>query len=444
MPKLLIIDDEPNIRNIISILLKKEGYEVETSLSGENAIEICDRQEFDVIIADINLPGITGIETMKVIKAKYPDIQFVFITAHATYTLAVESIKYGGYHFLTKPFDNNDLINIVNGAYQIKQLSDKVKSLESQVRIDEPFREIIGQNSRLKQTLKMAEKVSLSDANVLVTGESGTGKELLVRAIHKISNRRDKPFVPVNCSAISPSLFESEFFGHLKGTFTGAYQTRKGKFWEANGGTLFLDEIGDLPLEFQPKLLRALESGEIIPIGESKPTMVNVRVIAATNKNIPEMVEDKRFREDLYYRLNIFTLDLPPLSLRKDDIPLLSYYFLKKYSTARISEEAMHSLIDYPWYGNIRELRNEMQRAAILANDLILPEHLSLNTKVRKAEEINIFDGFSLETELSVIEKKYFVKAMNQANGNKAMAAKLLGISYRTFNYQWQKFQEEI
>ncbi len=322
MPKLLIIDDEANIRNIVSILMKKEGYEVETAVSGENAIDLVDRNSFDVIIADINLPGITGIETMKVIKAKYPEIQFIFITAHATYSLAVESIKYGGYNFLTKPFDNNDLINIVHGANQIKQLSDKVKALESQVRVDEPFREIIGQNSKLKQTLKLAEKIAMSDANVLVTGESGTGKELLVRAIHKISNRRDKPFVPVNCSAISPNLFESEFFGHLKGTFTGAYQSRKGKFAEANGGTLFLDEIGDLPLEFQPKLLRALESGEIIPIGESKPTMVNVRIIAATNKSIPEMIEEKKFREDLYYRLNIFTLELPPLSARKDDIPV--------------------------------------------------------------------------------------------------------------------------
>jgi DNA-binding NtrC family response regulator len=381
---------------------------------------------------------------MKIIKAKYPDIQFVFITAHATYSLAVESIRYGGYNFLTKPFDNDDLINIVKGAFQIKQLSDKVKSLESQVRLDEPFREIIGQNNRLKQILKMAEKVALSDANILVAGESGTGKELLVRAIHKISTRRDKPFVAVNCSAISPHLFESEFFGHLKGTFTGAYQNQKGKFVEANGGTLFLDEVGDLPLEFQPKLLRALESGEINPIGGHNPLLVNVRVIAATNKHILEMIEEQKFREDLFYRLNIFTLEMPSLATRRDDIPLLACYFLKKYSNARISDEALQLLVDYPWYGNIRELKNEMQRVAILAGDLILPEHLSLLTKARKAEDINIFDGFSLDAELSSIEKKYYLKAMNQADGNKALAAKLLCISYRTFNYQWQKFQEEL
>jgi DNA-binding NtrC family response regulator len=294
--------------------------------------------------------------------------------------------------------------------------------------------------------LRLTEKVAPLDATVLISGESGTGKELLVRAIHRLSNRKMRTFIPVNCAAIPPNLFESEFFGHLKGSFTGASTVQKGKFREADGGTLFLDEIGEMPLEFQPKLLRALESGEVTPVGGSRPSSVNVRIIAATNKNIKQEVDDGNFREDLYYRLNIFTIELPPLRERRGDIPVLANYFVKKFNGKGITADAIARLKAHDWSGNIRQLKNEIQRAVILAEDgEIRPEHLSIEaTPVAPCDEVSeIPPNFSLEDELKSLEQRYYEAAMKQTNGNKSQAAKLLGISYRTFNYQWQKFEKE-
>lgn len=444
MGKILIIDDEPNIRSILSLILKKEGYDVYTASTGEEGVELASELAFDVAVTDINLPGMNGIETMKAIRSFYPAGQFVFITAHGTFSLAVEAIKNGGYNFVSKPFDNEEILGIINGAYQVKQLNNKLKALESQIYLDNPFKEIIGNSPELLKVLKLAEKIAKSEANILISGESGTGKELLVRAIHKISPRAEKTFMAVNCAAIPPNLFESEFFGHVKGSFTGATNYRIGKFKEADGGTLFLDEIAEMPAEFQPKLLRALESGEITPVGENKPMRVNVRVITATNKNLQDLVDEKLFREDLFYRLNIFQLELPPLRYRKEDIPLLANYFLKKHGDFTFSEETLNLLQGYPWYGNIRELKNEMQRVSVLADQMILPEHLSIKTKSCSHNSLEIYEGFDLEKEISSIEKQYFLKAMKMTGNNKANAAKLLGLSYRIFNYQWTKFQEEL
>ncbi len=443
MGKILIVDDEQHIRSILMLILKNEGYKTICAGSGEEALDLVSQNDFDVAVIDINLPGMNGIETMKQIKAIHSSAQFVFITAHGTFSLAVEAIKYGGYNFVSKPFDNDEIIGIINGAFQVKQMSDKLKALESQLCMEQPFKEIIGYSAELHKVLKLADKVARSEANILITGESGTGKELLVRAIHKISNRNDKTFIPVNCAAIPPNLFESEFFGHTKGAFTGATTFRTGKFKEADGGTLFLDEIAELPLEFQPKLLRALESGEITPVGENRPLKVNVRVITATNKNLPDLIEEKLFREDLFYRLNIFQLELPPLRYRKEDIPLLANFFLKKHGDFTLSEESISLLQAYPWYGNIRELKNEMQRVAVLADQLVLPEHLSIKTKACTNLNIELYEGFDLEKEMNAFEKLYYLKAMKIANNNKANAAKLLGVSYRIFNYQWTKYQEE-
>ncbi len=444
MGKILVTDDEPNIRSILSVLLKNEGYEVETAPSGEDALELAEKQQFDVAILDVNLPGMNGIETMKKIRAIQAFISFVFITAHGTVSLAVSAIKNGAFNFLAKPFDNDELLTIVHAAYEAKHLKDRVRALESQVRPEDPFHEIIGQSPALKKVLRLAEKVAGTEMNLLISGESGTGKELLVRAIHKLSPRRDKVIIPVNCAAIPPNLFESEFFGHSKGSFTGALNCRTGKFKEADGGTLFLDEIAEMPMEFQAKLLRALESGEVIPIGENKPLQCNVRVIAATNKNLLEMVEEKTFREDLYYRLNIFQLELPALRDRKEDIPTLSQYFLKNYKHLILSENAINTLCQHPWYGNIRELKNEMQRISILADDIVLPEHLSFTVKEQPSDDIQFREGFDLAKEMESLEKKYYQNAMKKTGNNKALAAKLLGVSYRTFNYQWAKYQEEF
>ncbi len=443
MGKLLIVDDEPNIRSILHVLFSKEDYQVSTAESGEIALQLAEQQMFDVAVLDINLPGMNGIETMKALQRIQSNISFVFITAHGTVSMAVNAIKNGAFNFVAKPFDNDELLSIVKAAFQNKQLKDRILALESQVRLEDPFHEIIGQSASLKKVLRLAEKVANTDLNLLINGESGTGKELIVRAIHKLSPRKDKPIIPVNCAAIPQNLFESEFFGHTKGSFTGALSYRMGKFKEADGGTLFLDEIAEMPLEFQAKLLRVLESGEITPVGENKPTQCNVRVIAATNKNLAELVEEKIFREDLYYRLNIFQIEMPPLRDRIEDIPLLCHYFLKNHKHLEISDEVMQLFKQYPWYGNIRELRNEMQRISILADSKVLPEHLSIKTNHIHQETCEIQEGFSLSKEIEKIEKKYYQTAMKKNNNNKALAAKMLGVSYRTFNYQWTKFQEE-
>jgi DNA-binding NtrC family response regulator len=443
MGKILIVDDEPNIRNILNVLLKKENYQVLVASSGEEGVKTAEQEDFDLAVLDINLPGINGIETMRQIKQIHSNMNFVFITAHGTFSLAVEAIKNGGFNFVSKPFDNEEILGIINAAYQAKLLKDRVLALESQLRPDEPFKEIIGQSASLMKVLRLAEKVAPTEMNLLITGESGTGKELLVRAIHRLSSRREKQIIPVNCAAIPPNLFESEFFGHIKGAFTGAINYRTGKFKEADGGTLFLDEIAEMPLEFQAKLLRALESGEITVVGENRPIKCNVRVIAATNRNLPELIEEKLFREDLYYRLNIFQLELPPLRERKDDIPLLASYFLKAHKHLNFSPEAIEAIRNHSWFGNIRELKNEMQRISILADDVILSEHLSFKGNSKNCSEYSLDEGFSLSNEIERIEKEYYQAAMKKAGNNKAMAAKLLGVSYRTFNYQWDKYQQE-
>jgi DNA-binding NtrC family response regulator len=446
MTKILVVDDEKKIRNILKLLLQKEGYEVETAASGEEAILLCSEKDFDVTLLDLNLPGMDGLQTMEKIRQINQYAQHVFITAHGTVKNAVTAIKNGAYNFICKPFDNDELLGIISGAVEVKKLSDKVRALESQVHSDEPFKEIIGNAPKLESCLRLTEKVAPLDATVLISGESGTGKELLVRAIHRLSNRKMRTFIPVNCAAIPPNLFESEFFGHLKGSFTGASTVQKGKFREADGGTLFLDEIGEMPLEFQPKLLRALESGEVTPVGGSRPSSVNVRIIAATNKNIKQEVDDGNFREDLYYRLNIFTIELPPLRERRGDIPVLANYFVKKFNGKGITADAIARLKAHGWSGNIRQLKNEIQRAVILAEDgEIRPEHLSIEaTPVAPCDEVSeIPPNFSLEDELKSLEQRYYEAAMKQTNGNKSQAAKLLGISYRTFNYQWQKIEKE-
>ena len=452
MATVLIIDDEVNIRNIVKLLLKKEGFEVLDAESGEKALDLFSFYDIDVALTDLNLPGINGIETMQIAKNKGVTTQFVFITAHGTFASAVEAMKSGAYNFISKPFDNDELLSMVHGANQVKKLADKLRALESQIFISDPFHEIIGQSHALKKVLKLASKVAISDLPVLVSGESGTGKELLVRALHKISNRKDSIFIPVNCAAIPVNLFESEFFGHIKGAFTGATVSRKGKFQEADGGTIFLDEIGEMPLEFQAKLLRVIESGDYTVVGENIPRKANVRIIAATNKNLMDMVQEKTFREDLYYRLSIFPLELPALRERTEDIPVLAKFFLDNIVKNKLTEgqkklefapETLTLMKEYAWYGNVRELKNEIQRASILADTIIFPEHLSIKQNNTKSTNYNFHDGFCIESYLKDVERNYYYNAMNISDNNKTKAAKLLGISYRVFNYNWTKLQEE-
>jgi DNA-binding NtrC family response regulator len=441
MADILIVDDEQKIRKILTLLLKSEGYDCVAAESGEQAVLIASEQEFKLILLDMNMSGMDGLETMRALKKIQTNTQFVFITAHGSVKRAVEAIQGGAYNFLEKPFDNDELLGIVQGALEIFKVKEKLRILESQQYAESPFESIIGSSKELMKVLQLTEKIAALDTPILVNGESGTGKELLVRAIHKISARRDKIFIPVNCAAIAANLFESEFFGHKKGSFTGAASNQKGKFLEADNGTLFLDEVGELPLEFQAKLLRVLESGEITPVGGVTPIYTNVRVIAATNKDLEQEVKNGTFREDLFYRLNIFQLKLPALRERRSDIPILAHYFCKKLSNeTKISDSALKLLTQADWPGNIRQLKNEMQRAVILADCIIQPENLSFQQVRSNIELKDFYNGFELETEIDSIRKNYYLAAMEHANGKKSQAAQILGVSYRVFKYQLEKY----
>ncbi len=441
--RILIVDDEEKIRIILRMLLEKEGYEVIDADSGNEAIKICGKNQFDVVLLDMNMPLLNGLETMQKLKVLQKHAQYVFITAHGTIKHAVQAMKDGAYNFVSKPFDNNEILAILNGAVRVVELNRKLSALESQIYEDDPFREIIGSSKAIKDTCNLAEKVANTELSVLVQGSSGVGKELIVRAIHRISSRRNRKFIAVNCAAIPKDLFESEFFGHEKGAFTGAITNHNGKFIEADGGTLFLDEIGEMPLEFQAKLLRVLENGEVYKIGTSDPQHVDVRVISATNKSLKDKVKSGDFREDLYYRLNNFELVVPDLKDRREDIPELARYLLKKkYPEKSINDDTLKKMMLFDWPGNIRQLKSEINRAAVLSDDVINPETFSFSVKPELECVIDLSGEIDLEAVLNDIRGKYITQAILKAKGNKKRAAELLGLSYRVFNYQYEKLSK--
>lgn len=443
--RLLIIDDEPQIRKILNLLLTAEGYAVTTAASGEEAVLTAVQGDFDAVVIDLNLPGMDGIATMQKIKETQCDLPFIFITAHGSIKNAVDAIKLGAYNFLAKPFDNDELTGIIAGALSVKKMSDRLRELERRLGENDPFARLIGSSAAMESVKKMAEKVAPLDFPVLVTGESGTGKELVVRAIHDISGRQNKPFIAINCAAIPANLFESEFFGHKKGSFTGAFADQKGKFIEADGGSLFLDEIGEMPLEFQAKLLRVLESGEVTQIGSSQAKKVSVRVLTATNRNLAKEVKSGRFREDLFYRLNVINIQIPPLRQRSEDILLIAAYFARQYGGKNISAAALNALKNFSWPGNVRQLKNEIQRAVIMADNAIEANHFSFaETEQSKQAIISDFsEGFNLEEHLKSIEKSFYSAALQKSGNNRAEAARLLGLSYRIFSYNLDKLQSE-
>ena len=444
MNKILIVDDEIKILKILKLILTKEGYQVKTVESGEESVIIAKEFKPALVIMDLNLPGMDGVETMLKIKEMITP-QFVFITAHGDMKTAVKAIKLGAYNFLSKPFDNDEFTGIIKGALAVSKLKDRVESLEKLLYTDDPLDKIVGDNDNLNQIKQLIRRAAPTDATILITGESGTGKELFVEAVHKLSNRKNKTFIPLNCAAIPDTLFESELFGYTKGSFTGAVKDYNGKFMEADKGTLFLDEIGEMPLNIQAKLLRVLESGEVTKIGVTKPTTVDVRIIAATNKDLKKEIEQGNFREDLYYRLNVITAVIPPLRERKSDIILLAKYFLQKFNNddLQFSDKTIEFLQNYNWPGNIRELQNEMKRVAILADEIIEPILFSCYNE-NKMEDKNVLlsEGFDLEKNLQEIERQYYISAMKQSGGNKTKAAVLLNVSYRIFNYNWEKIKE--
>lgn len=444
MNKILIVDDEIKILKILKLILIKEGYEVKTVKSGEESLLAVKNYIPSLIIMDLNLPGMNGVETMLKVKENI-NPQFVFITAHGDMKTAVKAIKLGAYNFLSKPFDNDEFLGIVKGALAANKLQNRVKSLEELLYTNNPLEKIIGEDEEINKIKKMIIRAAPTDATILINGESGSGKELFVEAVYQLSNRKNKAFIPINCAAIPENLFESELFGYKKGSFTGADKNYNGKFIEADTGTLFLDEIGEMPLNIQAKLLRVLESGEVTRLGESKPRTVDVRIIAATNKDLKNEVEKGKFREDLFYRLNVITFKIPPLRERKSDIILLAKYFLKKFTfdELKLSDTAMEFIQNYDWPGNVRELQNEIKRATILADKVIEPDLFSCYDKNKKDNKnILLSTGFDLEKYLKKIEQQYYLAAMRQTNNNKTKAAALLNISYRTFNYNWEKTEK--
>ena len=452
--RILVVDDEDSIREFLEIMLKKENYEVTTAEDGLRAKEILSKKTFDMVISDMQMPNVTGIELLKHVKESYPDVVFMMITAFGTTETAVDAMKMGAYDYVTKPFKIDEVrLNIAN-ALRSKNLETEVRILKKELVKEYSFQNMIGNSAAMHSIFDMVKRVSQAPTNVLITGESGTGKEVVAKAIHYNGPLKDKPFVTVNCGAIPENLMESEMFGHKKGSFTGAIADKVGLFEYADGGTLFLDEVGELPLSIQVKLLRAIQERIIRRVGATDDMKVEVRIIAATNRNLEEMVQKGGFRQDLFYRLNVIGIRTPALRERSDDIPLLANHFLAKYneklnkSIATISTEAMNILKGYNYPGNVRELENMIERTVALeSGSTILPESLppmvntSSGRKMASSQEIEMGEtGLDLDKVMGQLEKELLIKAIHTAGGVKKKAAKLLHISFRSMRYRIEKY----
>jgi len=438
MEKILIVDDEKHMRLILSKILQDEGYRTFTAEDGHKAMIEIKQNNPQLVLLDYKLPDINGDKLLEKIKKYDNSIIVIMLTAFGDIRKAVTSMKSGAYDYLTKPFNNEEIILTIQKALQNLHLKTEVKYLKKKLEKKEEYSEIIGESVQIKKVLEQIELVATSDISVFLEGETGTGKELAAHLIHKKSSRCDYPFVAVDCGAIPETLFESEMFGHEKGAFTGAVNIRIGKFEQANGGTLFLDEITNLPLTMQAKLLRSIQEKKIMRLGGREQLTVDVRIIAASNKNIVEKVRSGEFRSDLFYRLNEFKIELPALRERKGDIPILADYFLKKMNKEQkknilgFTPETINELLNYSWSGNIRELKNIVKRAALIAQgNYIKPEHIFF-TNLKIQEEPLFKDNFSWENisqEVKHTKLKAIEQAIKNANGNKTLAAKQLGIS---------------
>ena len=452
--RILVVDDEESIREFLEIMLKKENYEVTVAEDGLQAKDILNKKTFDMVISDMQMPNVTGIELLKHVKENYPDLVFMMITAFGTTESAVDAMKMGAYDYVTKPFKIDEVrLNIAN-ALRSKNLETEVRVLKKELVKEYSYQNMVGNSAPMHAIFDLIKRVSQAPTNILITGESGTGKEVVAKAIHYSGLLKDKPFVTVNCGAIPENLMESEMFGHRKGSFTGAVSEKVGLFEVADGGTLFLDEVGELPLSIQVKLLRAIQERIIRRVGSVEDTKIEVRIIAATNRNLEEMVNKGSFRQDLYYRLNVIGIRTPALRERTEDIPILANYFLKKYneklnkSIAGISSESMEILKSYNYPGNVRELENMIERTVALeAGSTILPESLpplvntSSGRKMASSHEIEVGDnGLDLDKVIGQIEKELLIKAIHTAGGIKKKAAKLLHISFRSMRYRVEKY----
>ncbi len=446
----LIVDDQESIRLALSRMLSKEGYEVLLADEGEKALDILREKKVNVMLSDLKMPKMDGLQLLKASKLVKPEVEVILITAHGTIEKAVGAMKDGAYDFITKPFKKIVIANMIKKAIEKQALIVENKFLHEQLAHSEHDRhaDIIGQSDVMRDVIKLAEQVAPSQASVLIQGENGTGKESIASLIHSVGARSDKPFIRVSCAALPDTLLESELFGYEKGAFTGAVSQKEGRFELANEGTLFLDEIGEITPSIQVKLLRVLQEGEFERLGGTKVLRSNVRIISATNVNLENAIKQKRFREDLYYRLNVITINMPPLRERREDIPLLISHFLKIYQEMNnkvvdgIAEDVLDILTDYQWPGNVREIKNVIERAVVLTQDRVITQKdLPENISREKIEERKLTIPFGMP--LREIEKKVIIETLRRSKGDKEIAANLLGITPRTIYRKMNSLEEE-
>ena len=444
MSKILIVDDEVQIRTLLARMMELEGYEVCQAGDCRVALRQLELQTPDVALCDVFLPDGNGVDLVLSIKKAAPNVEVILLTAHGNIPDGVQAIKNGAFDYITKGDDNNKIIPLISRAMEKARMNVRLEKLEKKVGQTYSFESILGESKSLKEAVLLARKVAVTDVPVLLTGETGTGKEVFAQAIHYNSKRAKQNFVAVNCSSFSKELLESEMFGHKAGSFTGALKDKKGLFEEANHGTIFLDEIGEMAFELQAKLLRILETGEYIKIGDTKPTRVNVRIIAATNRNLPEEIAKGRFREDLFYRLGVFQVHLPPLRERTGDIRLLANAFIRNFSAQlsrainEITPEFLSTLEQQPWKGNIRELRNVIERSLIVCEGDRL-DIADLPLEIQNAHYEQSDDGMPDCFELSAMERRHIARVLEYTKGNKTEAARLLKIGLTTL---YRKIEE--
>lgn len=436
---ILLIDDEEQLRKLLGRVIRLEGFTVAEAANYAAAKKLLQKEIPGIILCDVKLPDGNGVEIVKELKVLYPSTEIILLTAYGNIADGVQAMRNGAFDYITKGDDNDKIIPLLHRAVDKLQLAKKVEQLQKQIAGKYSFNSIIGESAAIKQAISLAEKVAATDTTVLLLGETGTGKEVFAQSIHQHSNRKNKNFIAVNCSTFSKELLESELFGHTTGAFTGAIKDKKGLFEEANGGTIFLDEIGEMPVELQAKLLRVLESGEFIKVGDTKTVKINVRIIAATNRNLQKETEANHFRSDLFYRLSVFQIELPSLRERIKDIPALAKHFAEIFAAKTnkpvpsLQKEYTDALQHYRWPGNIRELKNIIERSVILSDDNTLGlQHLPAEMQQRNTIPINIFD-------LALVEKQHIQKVLQHTKGNKTEAARLMNIGLTTL---YRKIEE--
>lgn len=453
--RILVVDDEEMNRDLLQQILTREGYEVETAANGREAMALLQQATFHVVLSDLRMPGMTGVDVIRELKAIAPSTMGIIHTAYASVETAVEAMKAGAYDYVTKPVRRDELLVVLQRALEFQRLNSENIHLRKQLKAKYKFDNIVSDNEKMLSVFAQIEKISNTDSTVLIYGESGTGKELIARAIHYNSYRQDKPLIPINCGAIPEDLLESELFGHEKGSFTGATALRMGRFELANGGTIFLDEIGEMKPSLQVKILRVLQEREFERIGGTRTIKVDVRILAATNKNLEDLVERQQFRDDLYWRLNVIPITMPPLRERASDIPLLVAHFIRRFNTEKkqqlegISPEALHMLKHYHWPGNVRELENTIERIAILKGQGIitpedLPEKVFRPPTSSPTPGVDIpDDGINFDSTVEAFEKQLLLKALAKAGGVKTKAAALLHMNRTTLVEKVKKLHLE-